>query len=109
MTKITIYHNQDQDVEGFYCSGHAGYDIPGYDVVCSAISVLVINTINSIESFTSCPFTCEAEEKSGDIDFRFTEPITQDAALLIDAMILGLKGIQDDYGSAYITLEFKEV
>jgi len=109
MTQITIYHSQNQDVEGFYCSGHAGYDIEGYDVVCAAISVLVINTINSIETFTSCPFTYEAEEESGNIDFRFTEGITQDAALLIDAMILGLKGIQEDYGSAYITLEFKEV
>ena len=109
MTQITIYRNQNHDVERFYCNGHAGYDIPGYDVVCAGVSMLVINTINSIEAFTSCPFTCEAEEESGDIDFRFTEGITQDAALLIDAMILGLKGIQDDYGNEYIILEFKEV
>ena len=109
MTQITIYRNQNQEVEQFYCSGHAGYDIEGYDIVCAGISTLVINTINSIEAFTSCAFTCEANEESGEIDFKFTEEITQDAALLIDSMILGLKGIQDDYGNEYIILEFKEV
>ena len=109
MTHITIYQSQNQDVEGFSCSGHAGFADSGYDIVCASISVLVINTINSIEAFTSCPFICESDEENGAIDFRFTEEITQDAALLIDAMILGLKGIQEDYGSAYITLEFKEV
>ena len=109
MTQITIYRNQNQEVEKFYCSGHAGYDIQGYDIVCASISTLVINTINSIEAFTSCAFICEANEESGDIDFQFTDEITQDAALLIDSMILGLKGIQDDYGNEYIILEFKEV
>ena len=109
MTQITIYRNQNQDVEGFFCSGHAGFDVSGKDIVCASISVLVINTINSIEAFTSCPFTCEVDEDTADIDFHFTEDITQEASLLIDAMILGLKGIQDDYGNEYIILDFKEV
>ena len=109
MTQITIYRNQNHEVERFTCSGHSGYDAYGKDIVCASISVLVINTINSIETFTSCPFICEAEEESGEINFHFTEGITQDAALLIDSMILGLKGIQDDYGNEYIILEFKEV
>ena len=109
MTQITIYREQNQDVEGFFCSGHAGYDSYGKDIVCASISVLVINTINSIEAFTSCPFTCEADEETGDIEVHFPEGINQEAALLIDAMILGLKGIQDDYGNEYIILDFKEV
>ncbi len=109
MTKITIYRNQNHDVERFICTGHAGYADKGYDIVCASISVLVINTINSIEAFTSTAFLCETDEENGDIDFRFTEDINPDAALLVESMILGLKEIQNNYGKKFLVLDFKEV
>ena len=109
MTQITIYRNQNREVERFFCTGHAGYDEKGYDIVCASISVLVINTINSIETFTSTAFTCEADEDTGDIDFQFTEEISPDASLLIESMILGLKEIQNNYGKKFLVLDFKEV
>ena len=109
MTKITIYRNENREVERFSCTGHAGYAEYGNDIVCASISVLVINTINSIETFTSTDFICEAEEETGDIDFRFTDDISPDASLLIESMILGLKEIQNDYGKKFLTLDFKEV
>ena len=109
MTRITIYRNENRDVERFSCTGHAGYAESGMDIVCASISVLVINTINSIETFTSTAFICEAEEETGDIDFRFTEEISPDASLLIESMILGLKEIQNDYGKKFLILDFKEV
>ena len=109
MTEITIYHEQNQDIEGFRCSGHSGYGTSGNDIVCASISILTINTINAIETFTSCPFTCEVDEELGDIEVHFPEGINQEAALLMDTMILGLKAIQDDYGNEYIILDFEEV
>ena len=109
MTRITIYRNENREVERFSCSGHAGYAEFGQDIVCASISVLVINAINSIETFTSTAYICEADEESGDIDFRFTEDISPDASLLIESMILGLKEIQNDYGKKFLTLDFKEV
>ena len=109
MTRITIYRNENREVERFSCSGHAGYAEFGQDIVCASISVLVINTVNSIETFTSTAYICEADEESGDIDFRFTEDISPDASLLIESMILGLKEIQNDYGKKFLTLDFKEV
>ena len=109
MTEITIYRNENHEIERFTCNGHTGYDSYGKDIVCASISVLVINAINSIETFTSCEFVCEADDESGEIDFRFTDEITQDAMLLIDSMILGLQEIQENYGNEYIILEFKEV
>ena len=109
MTHITIYQNENHEVERFTCTGHAGYAASGEDIVCAAISMMVINTINSIETFTSVPFVCEADEETGDIDFQFTEEITPDSALLIDSMILGLKEIQNNYGNKFLELDFKEV
>ncbi|MBQ8625683.1 MAG: ribosomal-processing cysteine protease Prp [Agathobacter sp.] len=109
MTRITIYRNQNREVERFSCTGHAGYAASGEDIVCAGISMLVINAINSIETFTSTAFVYEAEEESGDIDFRFTEDISPDASLLIESMILGLKEIQNVYGKKFLILDFKEV
>ena len=109
MTQITIYRNQNREVDRFTCTGHAGYAASGEDIVCASISVLVINTINSIETFTSTAFVCEADEETGDIDYRFTEEISPDASLLVESMILGLKEIQNDYGKKFLILDFKEV
>ena len=109
MTQITIYRKENRDVERFTCSGHAGYSEYGTDIVCASISVLVINTINSIETFTSVAYTCEADEETGDIDFQFTDEISSDASLLVESMILGLKEIQNEYGKKFLILDFKEV
>ena len=109
MIKITIYQTPSCDISGFTCSGHAGYAAYGSDIVCASVSVLVINTINAIEKFTTCDFTCDAEEEGGDIDVAFPSGITEDVKLLLDTMILGLKEIQNDYGNDYIILDFEEV
>ena len=110
MIHVTIFSNEDKECVGFQTEGHAGYADPGEDIICAAISMLVINTINSIEAFTSTSYTLDMEEETGMIDFEFAdEEIGHDAALLMDSMILGLQGIQRNYGNEYIILEFKEV
>lgn len=109
MITITIYQNQEQVAQGFRCIGHAGYANVGEDIVCSAVSVLVINTINSIEVYTDAEFDIETEEETGLIAFRLKHPANHDETLLIDSMILGLQGIQNDYGKEFLILEFKEV
>ena len=109
MTNVTIFRNKNQDILGFECVGHAGFARFGQDVVCAGISILVQNTINSIQAYTDEGFTCEADEKSGDIRFHFTDVPEHDAALLIDSMILGLQGIQSSYGKKFLRLQFKEV
>lgn len=108
MTTITIFQNHDQ-VTGFRCIGHSGYAEAGTDIICAGISALVFNTINSIEAFTSARFRLDMEEESGLIDFELDQKADHDTALLIDSMILGLQGIQSDYGNDYIILNFKEV
>ncbi len=51
MIKIIVY-KELEDYVGLRLMGHAGYADAGYDIVCSAISVLTINLVNSIEKFT---------------------------------------------------------
>ena len=82
----------------------------GKDIVCAAVSVLVINTLNSIERFTDDKTSCVSDENSGTVEFRFKDHPSHDAALLLDSMILGLEDIEDseEYES-YIDIIFKEV
>ena len=58
MIEVTVYKTMRHEYAGFDMSGHAGYDDIGKDIVCAAVSVLVINTLNSIERFTDDKTSC---------------------------------------------------
>ena len=49
MTTIIIRKTEKKEYVGLICMGHAGYAENEPDIVCAAVSVLVINTINAIE------------------------------------------------------------
>ena len=63
MTYITFYQDSDGVVTGFDTSGHAGYAKQGEDIICAAISALVINAVNSIEEFTEDAFKVDVQRK----------------------------------------------
>ena len=105
MITVTIYKHSSQ-YKGFRCEGHAGYDEEGYDIVCAAVSVLTINTVNSIEAFTEDGFSGEVND--GFISCELTGEISKETSLLLDSMVLGLTEIQKNYDK-YMQLRFKEV
>ena len=109
MIQITILKNQVNEYTAFRCIGHAGYADPGEDIVCAAVSVLVINTINSIEHFTSDEFDLSTDQESGRIDFSLKDGYSKESLLFIQSLVLGLQGIKKNYGTEYMTLIFKEV
>ena len=90
----------------FICSGHAEYDDEGKDIVCSAVSMLVINTANAIDKFTETRIEGSDEDH---ISWHFPEKPDDKAELLMDAMLLGLKEIETKYGNDYLRLMIKEV
>jgi uncharacterized protein len=109
MVHITIYKNGLGEYTGFRTSGHASYAEYGQDIVCAAISVLTINTVNSVEKLTDCEFGFDKDEESGRMEFILEEQAPAEAKLLLSSMVLGLQGIQESYGKAYLSLNFKEV
>ncbi|MDD6058411.1 MAG: ribosomal-processing cysteine protease Prp [Clostridiales bacterium] len=109
MTDITIFQDQNRKFLGFTCSGHSGYANAGEDIVCAGISVLVINTVNSLLAYTSEKVWTKSDEENGSICLQFASPAGSDAELLMKALVLGLQGIQETYGKEYLTLNFKEV
>ncbi len=109
MIQITVCKNQANEYTAFQCMGHAEYDVSGQDIICSAVSALVINTINSVEQFTTDKFTLDTDHEKGLIRFALEENYSQSSLLLLRSLVLGLQGIQQNYGTEYIMLKFKEV
>lgn len=109
MIQVTITKNKNGKYIGFDCIGHAGYADAGEDIVCAGVSALVINTVNSIASYTQEKFSVDTDEDTGKIQIRFSHPAKHDANLLMNSLVLGLTGIQEQYGANYMTLNFKEV
>lgn len=109
MIKITIYKNPVGDYMGFQSKGHAGYADHGQDIVCAAVSVLVINLVNSLDSLTKDTFGLTQNEDSGLIKVVFNNTLSKEANLLVESFLLGIRGIVTDYGRDYIQLIFEEV
>lgn len=110
MTKITIYKNKSGEYQSFLCEGHAGYAKRGEDIVCAAISVLVINTINALEELTKEPMQVETDEAAGQIRCTFQKhPLQETSQVLMDSLTLGLQRIQAQYGNRHCKLTVEEV
>ncbi len=106
MITVTVYKRSDVYC-GFHCKGHAGYAEEGSDIICSAVSALTVNTVNSIEAFTKDHIN--ASTGKGYLEAHIDGEVSGEAGLLLRSMVLGLQDIQKNYGSEYIRLIFKEV
>ena len=67
MITVTIYQIRMTVMQVFEVVGHAGYAEEGYDIICAAVSVLVVNAVNSIETFTDDTFA-DADEDDGIVE-----------------------------------------
>ena len=108
MVQITILKNKQGGYTGFTFKGHAGYAEYGSDIVCSAVSMLTINTLNSISEFTSDAFTYQEDEQSGAMEFHMVSS-GQQSQLLLKALLLGLDTVREEYGKKYIDLKESQI
>ncbi len=109
MTIITIRKNSNGDYVGFELNGHAGSGEYGKDIVCAALSVLSINTVNSLEEFTNDEIVCSADPQEGIIKVDFSDVLSQEGDLLMRSFELGVTGIHKQYGNDFLNIKFEEV
>jgi len=107
MIQISIirHNNEYSQIKAF---GHAEYGDYGKDIVCAAVSVLIINAANSLEKFTNDLIMAETHE-DGTTEILLKEHPSKETVLLIDSLILGLEGIRNQYGKKYLSVDYKEV
>lgn len=109
MTTITIGKHTNGAYRQLICIGHAGFAKSGSDIVCASVSVLVINTINTLKELAGESFETTVNEEDGFIRCDFTTPLQERSVFLLDAMVFGLENIQKEYGRKYIQVKFEEV
>ena len=112
MIQVTIFRDSEESGDvftGVELSGHAGYAESGRDIVCAAVSALVLNMANSVEAFTEDGFEGEMDEQTGGCSFHFTAEISPESQLLMNSLVLGLRNIEKEYGERHIIIRFEEV
>ena len=109
MTTVIFRKNRQGEYRELSCSGHAGYAKYGEDIVCAALSALVITTLNSLEKLCGLQLNPKADEKSGIITCSFSDILDEKAVLLLDSLALGCVSIEKQYGKKYCKVKFEEV
>ena len=117
MITVTIFKKKDSNQEsdnqdlivGVQIEGHAEFAKKGKDIVCSAVSMLYINLVNSIDSFTY-----DEKEINGSRKINFENIIlknmpSDDCELLFQSFYLGITTVYQEYGKRYIEIVEQEV
>ncbi|MCL2048732.1 MAG: ribosomal-processing cysteine protease Prp [Defluviitaleaceae bacterium] len=101
MIGITIVRDGAGKITSFTAENH------GETIVCAAVSMLVLNTVNSIEVLTRDSFTCDYDENGGFLTFSLDNHVqTAGVKILLEAMYLGLASAKAEYPGE---IEIKEV
>lgn len=109
MIRITVKKTDEGDYAGFTCEGHAGYGIKGQDIICAAISILTINTVNSLSILAKEPMEVKEDEENGVITVIFSQTPGVESRLLMESYILGISEVFNKFGKKYVQLEFNEI
>ena len=108
MIQIILYKSDGINV-GYKASGHAMFDERGYDVICAAVSVLAINTENSIDLLTDDKYSLAYDEEDAMVHVMMTHAISHETSVLLAAFEIGVKAISEEYGKDYIQIIIEEV
>ncbi len=108
MIKVILYR-KDERYRGFCCSGHADYAEEGEDIICSAVSALTVNCVNSIEALAGDAMFVTEDEDGGYLEMVLEDAGSEAAQLLLESLALGLDSIEDTYGSGFVSVSTGEV
>ncbi|MBQ8822834.1 MAG: ribosomal-processing cysteine protease Prp [Lachnospiraceae bacterium] len=110
MTTITICKTAAGTYAGFHAFGHAEYVKRGKpDILCSAISALVVNTINCMEELYGEKMKVATNEETGFIKCDFEGSLQKESIVLMDSMVFGLENLSKTYGKKFLQVKFEEV
>ena len=100
MISVTVECDRKKRIRAFTATDH------GKSEVCAAVSLMVLNTVNSIEALTDEPFSTDFYEEGGLLRFIMENPPKQKSRLLLESMLLGLRQVKDKYPEE---IEIKEI
>lgn len=111
MIRVKIFRNKDS-IRGFEVKGHAEYAAYGQDIVCAAISVLSITTLNSLIEICGIDkerLDYRIDEETGFVDLHLprnlSEEIFNNSQIVLRAFELGVKSIEESYPNNVTLME----
>lgn len=95
MIRVEVFKRSDRIV-GFTVTGHAGYADLGYDIVCAAVSALVLNAVNSCEKLLGVELKAvdDGHTLRCDVPESLDSP---DVQLLLRSMVFGIEQTSGQY------------
>ncbi|RNF40950.1 ribosomal-processing cysteine protease Prp [Planococcus salinus] len=107
MIRVTVKESADR-ISSFEMSGHADFAEHGQDLVCAGASAVSFGAVNAIMELTGIEPDIQQGD-SGLLKVAFPDnldtKIDEQVQLLVRAMIVSLKTIEQDYGQ-YIKITF---
>lgn len=97
----------DKLISVFEMRGHADSGEYGQDIVCSAVSVLAINTVNSLEKLANANLNIVSDDENGGLlEVHVSENFlsNESVKLLLASLKLGLEDVEKMYGD-FIKIE----
>ena len=76
-------------------NGHAGAAEQGKDIICSAVTIITMNLIQSILSLTEDKIEYEIE--TGSIQLKYEKNLSEVTKTLIDSFFIGICMIANSY------------
>ena len=94
---IDVYiRKSDAHYVGFYITGHANYAERGKDIVCAAVSALVITLENSLRELSDVPVM--TKQYVSDENERTLIPVPSNTTdLLFEYFRIGIEGVQESF------------
>lgn len=112
MILANIIHSRDSDrIISFNLAGHADSDEYGKDIVCAAVSVLSISTVNGLDKVAHVKSVVNSDDVDGGfMEVSIPKADNHDDEVAAQAILLsfqnGMKDISRNYAD-YIKLDIK--
>ena len=110
MLFATLYHDKDGVPAGYTLIGHAGMAPEGQDILCSALSMMAINTANALCALTEDTVHIVSNEEEALLDVRVDGKPGERAEVLLSAFDMACCSIRDDKQyDPYFSLKREEI
>ncbi|WP_295775607.1 ribosomal-processing cysteine protease Prp [uncultured Limosilactobacillus sp.] len=97
MIRATFWLTDDQRVISFKLTGHADAGLYGQDIVCAAVSVLAISSVNGLEQVVHTqPEIVQDQNNGGYLEVKDID-LGHDAQIIMQTFFYGILDIQDNY------------
>ena len=109
MIDAVIYKRSQGVVQGFKIKGHALYDEPGSDIVCSAVSAIVFTALGGMDELQGLQASKKKTVISNALSLIIL-PVNSSSTtqIILKTMDIGLRQIEADYNQ-YVRVRYEEV